>query len=128
MEISSIPARSHELAGMSTPKAKTDVPQAPAAAAPAAPANGVRVTAPEPAKKTAISETEVKQALEEINRFITPVNGDIEFAQDQDTGQTLVKIVDNQTKTVIRQIPTQEALELAKQLNRLQGLLVREKA
>lgn len=128
MEISSIPARSHELAGASTPKVKTDVPQAPAAAAPAAPANGVRVTAPESAKKTAISETEIKQALDAINRFITPANGDIEFAQDADTGETLVKIVDNQTKTVIRQIPTKEAIEIAKGLDRLQGLLVREKA
>lgn len=128
MEISHIPARGHELAGASTSQVKTEVPQAPAAAAPAVPANGVRVTAPEPAKKATISETEIKQALEAINRFITPVNGDIEFAQDQDTGKTLVKIVDNQTKTVLRQIPTKEAIEIAKGLDRLQGLLVREKA
>jgi len=29
---------------------------------------------------------------------------------------------------VIRQIPSKEAVEIAKELNRLQGLLVREKA
>lgn len=128
MEISHVLARSHELADMSAPQVKTRMPQAPAAAAPAVPADGMRVTAPESAKKTMISETAVKQALEEINRFISPVNGDIEFAQDEDTGKTLVKIVDTQTKTVIRQIPTKEALEIAKELNRLQGLLVRETA
>ena len=128
MEIGQTLMRSHELAGMSTPKGKPDVPQAQAAAAPAAPADGVRVTAPESAKKATVSDTEIKQALDEINRFITPANGNIEFAQDQDTGKTLVKIIDTQTKTVIRQIPSKEAVEIAKELNRLQGLLVREKA
>ena len=128
MDISHVLARSSELTGMSAPQSKTGMSQAPAAAAPAVPANGVRVTAPESAKKATISETEIKHALEEINRFITPVNGNIEFAQDEDTGKTLVKIVDTQTKTVIRQIPTKEAVEIAKELNRLQGLLVRETA
>jgi flagellar protein FlaG len=125
MEIGQTLMRGHELAGMSTPKGKPDVPQAHAAAAPA---DGVRVTASESAKKTTVSDTEVKQALDEINRFITPANGNIEFAQDADTGKTLVKIIDTQTKTVIRQIPSKEAVEIAKELNRLQGLLVREKA
>ena len=77
MEISHVLARSSELTGMSAAQSKTGMPQAPAAAAPTAPANGVRVTAPESAKKATISETEIKHALEEINRFITPVNGNI---------------------------------------------------
>ncbi|HEX7633662.1 MAG TPA: flagellar protein FlaG, partial [Noviherbaspirillum sp.] len=45
-----------------------------------------------------------------------------------DTDRPVVKVVDQQTKTVIRQIPTEETLEIAKALDRVQGLLIRQKA
>ena len=129
MEISHIPARTSGLAGVGTPQAKTEAPQPPAAAAPAVPNDGVRVSAAaESAKKTSISDTEVRHALEAINRFLSPANGNIQFSQDADTGRSLVKIVDTQTQTVLRQIPTKEAIAIAKELDRLQGLLVREQA
>ena len=128
MEISHIPARTSGFAGVGTPQAKTEAPQPPAAAAPAVPNDGVRVNAVESAKKTSISDAEVRHALEAINRFLTPANGNIQFSQDEDTGKSLVKIVDTQTQTVLRQIPTKEAISIAKDLDRLQGLLVREQA
>jgi flagellar protein FlaG len=128
MEISHVSAHTSGYAGVGAPQAKAEAPQPQAAAAPAVPNDGVRVSAPESAKKTSISDTEIKHALEAINRFLNPANGNIEFSQDADTGKSLVKIVDTQTQTVLRQIPTKEALEIAKQLDRLQGLLVREQA
>lgn len=128
MEISHIPAQSQGLAGVGTPQARTEVPQTPAAAPPATPADGVRVSAPAPAAKTGVSDAEVKQAIDAINRFITPANGNIEFSQDEDTGKTLVKVVDTQTQAVLLQIPSKEAIAISKALDRLQGLLVREKA
>lgn len=128
MEISHVSAQTSGFAGVSTPPVKTGTPQPPAAAAPAVPNDAARVNAADAASKSSISDTEIKHALEAINRFLNPVNGNIEFSQDADTGRSLVKIVDTQTQTVLRQIPTKEALEIAKQLDRLQGLLVREQA
>jgi len=103
-------------------------PQTPAAAAPAVPDNGVRVAAQQPAAPVAISQAELTRSLAAINRFLQPVSGDITFSQDHETGKTIVKIIDTKTQTVLRQIPSEEAVEMAKQLDKLQGLLLRDKA
>ena len=40
----------------------------------------------------------------------------------------IVKVVDRETREVLRQMPTQEALEIAKALDRTQGLLIKLEA
>lgn len=107
---------------------RSEVPQPPTAAAPVAPNNGERVAAPEAAKNVKINEAELKRSIDAINRFLQPAHGDIEFSVDEDTQRTLIKIVDTKTQTVLRQIPSKEALAIAKELDRLQGLLVKDKA
>ncbi|MFD2272939.1 flagellar protein FlaG [Undibacterium arcticum] len=39
----------------------------------------------------------------------------------------MVKVVDQRTQEVIRQMPSPEALEIAKALDKMQGLLIRQK-
>ena len=79
-------------------------------------------------KKNEPTAAEVAQSVEAINKFLKPVANNIQFSVDQDSGTTLVKIVDTETQAVLRQIPSVEALSMAKELGKLQGLLVREKA
>ncbi|MDA0189672.1 MAG: flagellar protein FlaG, partial [Proteobacteria bacterium] len=59
---------------------------------------------------------------------VSPVASDIQFSIDEDTGTTVVKIIDRTTDEVIRQIPSEEMLDIAKALDRLQGLLIKQKA
>ena len=40
----------------------------------------------------------------------------------------IVKVMDNATKEVIRQIPSVEMLAIAKALDKIQGLLIKQKA
>jgi flagellar protein FlaG len=40
----------------------------------------------------------------------------------------VVKVTDTETDKVIKQIPSKEALELAKALDKLRGLLVKQEA
>ena len=129
MDINRISGVSQGLTGLNAPQPhRTELPQAPAAAAPTAPNNGERVTAPEATKSVTINEAELKRSVEKINRFLQPANGDIEFTVDEETDRTLIKIIDKKTDTVLRQIPSKEAIAIAKELDRLQGLLVRDKA
>ncbi len=97
-------------------------------AIPAAPNNGIPVVLQTPAKPAAVDAVDLKHALDAINKFLKPVASNIEFSIDQDSGRTLVKIVDTETNTVIRQTPSKEVLAIAKELDKLQGLLIREKA
>lgn len=129
MDINQIPGTHQALSvhNMQAPS-RQEAPQAPAAAPPVLPNNGVRVNAPEASKPVAVSDAELKRSLEAINKFLQPTNGAIEFSVDEDSNRTIVKIVDTKTQTVLRQIPSKEALEIAKDLDKLQGLLVRDKA
>ncbi|WP_407278252.1 flagellar protein FlaG [Aromatoleum evansii] len=70
----------------------------------------------------------VDQALEEVRKAIGPVARDLRFSIDEDTGRTVVKIIDSSTDEVIKQIPTEEVLAIAKALDKLKGLLVRQEA
>lgn len=96
-----------------------------AARADAAPTQTV-IAAQQPA--AAASEDQVAHALKSINRVLQDRSQDLEFSVDADSARTIVKVVDKSTNEVIRQMPTQEALEIAKALDRLQSLLVKQQA
>ncbi len=71
---------------------------------------------------------QVNDAVEAINKTIQSASQNLEFSVDGDTSSVVVKVVDQQTKQVLRQIPTEEALEIAKSLDKLQGLLIKQTA
>lgn len=74
------------------------------------------------------SASEVKKAVSEINKAIQSTSQNLELSVDTDSNQVIVKVIDQQTKQVLRQIPTVEAIEIAKSLDKLQGLLIRQEA
>lgn len=69
----------------------------------------------------------VKKAAEQINNLMQQFNRDLNFSVDDDTGLRVVKLIDTKTEEVIRQFPSEELLAIAKALDKLQGLLVRDK-
>lgn len=73
-------------------------------------------------------QAEVVEATQRIKEFVKPINGAIEFSVDDESGRTIVKVVDLQTKEILRQIPSEEVLNIARALDKLQGLLIQGKA
>lgn len=71
---------------------------------------------------------DVREAVKKIEEAIVPGSQDLRFSIDEDSGTPIIKLIDTKTDTVLRQIPTVEALEISKALDKLQGLLVRETA
>lgn len=78
--------------------------------------------------KPAVEEQQLTQALKSINDVLQVRSPGLEFSVDSDSKRNIVKVVDKNTQEVIRQMPTQEALEIAKALDRLQSMLIRETA
>jgi flagellar protein FlaG len=111
---------------LATPVArKTDDPSVAGAGSRAGQATDVQArekAAPEPSRE------EVTKALKQINDAMPSSATRLEFSLDDDTRQTIVKIVDQSTKEVVRQIPTVEALQIAKSLDKLAGLLINQTA
>jgi len=63
-----------------------------------------------------------------VNEFLKPINNSINFSLDEETGITVVKVIDVATKEIIRQIPSEEMLVIAKAIDQMKGLLVQQKA
>lgn len=74
------------------------------------------------------TESDVNDAVDKLNDFAAANASALNFSQDKETGQTIVKVVDTATDTVIRQIPTEEAVAIAKSIDKMQGLLINQKA
>jgi flagellar protein FlaG len=68
-----------------------------------------------------------KRAAEQINKALKQFDSNIQFSVDENN-KTNVKVVDTQTKEVIRQMPSKEMLAIAQALDKFQGLLIRIKA
>ena len=110
------------------PAAATSAPQiqtrAPAPAAPAAQANATAKIQ----NNDSPAPTEVEAALKTLNEFTAMVAQDVSFSLDEESGKTIVKVVDTATQEVLRQFPSAEALSIARSIDKMQGLLIREKA
>jgi flagellar protein FlaG len=91
-------------------------------------ANAVKGAAPVP------TLDEVNQAVSKLNNTPQAKAQGLEFSVDNDSKRTVVKVVDQTTKEVLRQIPSPEALAIAKSLDsaksadHAKGLLIKQTA
>ncbi|RBW48243.1 flagellar protein FlaG [Marinobacter sp. F3R11] len=59
---------------------------------------------------------ELDSAVSQLNDYVQHVQRDLQFEVDNDLGQTIVRVVDQQTQEVVRQMPDEVALRLAEKL------------
>lgn len=69
----------------------------------------------------------VQEAVKQLEAFVSLTSADINFSIDEASGIQVVKILDRQSKEVIRQFPSEEAIRIAQALDQLQGVFVKEK-
>jgi flagellar protein FlaG len=93
-----------------------------------APATALETRAAVEKAAPAPSLEQLTHAVSNINKSLQTLSQDLVFSIDNDSNRTIVKVVDQKTKEVIRQIPSPEALEIAKALDTVQGLLIRQTA
>ena len=63
-----------------------------------------------------LSHEEVLGAVRNLNDFAQNTQRELNFSIDEQTGRTVVKVIDHETKDVIRQIPAEEILALARRV------------
>jgi len=59
---------------------------------------------------------ELEQAVDTLNGYIQNVQRNLQFSIDKDSGTMVVKVIDANSEKVIRQMPTEESLRLARHL------------
>ena len=98
---------------------------------PAGTVSETKVTAPVQravAQDTPESAVQLENAVNEVSSFVKQTNSSLQFSIDRDSGKTMVKVVDASTNEIIRQIPSEEMLAMAKALDGIKGLLGQQKA
>jgi flagellar protein FlaG len=82
----------------------------------------------EKGKQTSLNGQKVKELTEEVQRYLSDINVDLIFEIYDKTGELVVKIIDRDTKKLIRQIPPEDLLKLHDRLVELRGALFARKA
>ena len=81
-----------------------------------------------PSAEPAPSAEELKEAVERLNEMMKDGQRSLSFSVDQDLEEVVVTVTDVQTDEVIRQIPNEESLQFAKNLEGVLGVIFNEKA
>jgi flagellar protein FlaG len=86
---------------------------------------------PKAAEKVAASQPsreQLDEAMVEVKKALAPVARNLQFSIDDETGRSVVKVVDSSTNEVIRQIPSEELLAITHSMDKFSGLFVKQKA
>lgn len=70
----------------------------------------------------------LEQAMSDIEGFVQNIRRDLDFALDDSSGRMVVKVTDRASGNVVRQIPSEEALRLAENLEQMRSLLFEAQA
>jgi len=76
------------------------------------------------ATERAPEPVQLAQAVDDLNQQVRDSRTDLQFKIDEDSGRTVVSIVDAGDGTVLRQMPTEEALRVARALDKTLGKLI----
>ncbi len=78
--------------------------------------------------QTKLSQEELKELSKALNHFLSLFNLETKLVYNKDAGQVVVQVIDKRTNEVVKQIPPEELLEVAKKIHDFVGLLLEKKA
>ncbi|RUM91140.1 MAG: flagellar biosynthesis protein FlaG [Thermovibrio sp.] len=79
-------------------------------------------------KKDIHSPEVIEKIIEDLKKKLSMLNTQLQIKIDKDTDMLVVKVIDKETKKVIRQIPPEYVLKIAKYLDEITGILYNGKA
>ena len=66
-----------------------------------------------------MNKAELDKAINKVSDYVQNITRQLNFSVDEDLGKTVVTVVDQQTGNVIRQIPSEEMLELSRNFSEI---------
>ena len=72
---------------------------------------------------TAVDAQNLQGMVEDLNEMAQTIQRQLAFSVDEDSGKTVIKVIDTETEEVIRQIPPEDIMEMQKKMGEMNGLL-----
>ena len=79
-------------------------------------------------KESQITQEVVAKAATQIQNFVQEMGRNLSFTVDETTGYNVVRVINPETNEVIRQLPSEELLKIARSMEQLNSVLVNQKA
>lgn len=73
-------------------------------------------------------QKDIGDAVERIRTQMQALQRNLDFSIDDSTGHVVVQVIDGDSGKVVRQIPSEEILQLAERLDEMRSLLFEAKA
>lgn len=75
------------------------------------------------------NEKDIKRAVDKLNKFLQGEETHIEYERhDKLKNEFIIKIINNDTKEVIKEIPPKKILDMVAEMCKIAGIIVDEKA
>ena len=65
----------------------------------------------------------VKSAVSDIEQFLSSSRRNLEFSTDEESGKIVVRVIASETGELVRQLPSEEALRIARSLSDVNSIL-----
>lgn len=73
------------------------------------------------------SPEQIKRAVEDVNKKITNQNSELQFGIHEGTHRVTIKVIDKDTKKVIKELPPEKTLDMIAKAWELAGIMVDER-
>lgn len=74
-----------------------------------------------------VSRKDLSELVEELSDLVQSVRRELKFSVDEDSGRTVIRVIDSVTGELVRQIPPEEVLTLVGRFREDQAGLVMER-
>ena len=79
-------------------------------------------------EKTTISSTDIQQAIDQLNMRMQDMNRNVNFSVDQASGRDVVRVTNQNTGELVRQLPYEDTLQFMRNLDHMIGLIFDKKS
>ena len=86
-----------------------------------------KAVAPTEGQEEEFVSRKMKDAIDKVNEKIVPSKTRCEFSYHEETKRVSIKVIDQNTEEVIKEIPPEETLDMLSKIWELAGLLVDER-
>jgi flagellar protein FlaG len=80
------------------------------------------------ARKVVQDEQPLNDVVSELNSLVRELHRELHFSVDDESGDTIIKVVDRETDEVVRQIPSEDVVRLRQRLQEAAGAIFQDSA
>jgi len=69
-----------------------------------------------PPKVAEFETKDIDKAIEDLKSFVDKLGRDLDFVSDEKIDRSIIKVMDSQTNSLVRQIPSEEVVSIAREI------------